>query len=184
MSENPLRRDFVLKFSKIETLKKSILNSVEEYSNNQLNYKPANDKWSLAQVISHLITSEQRSLAYIKKKILAGTENPDSGLYQKMKLILLKFALKLPVKYKAPYVVASVPDSASYENLVNDWNQVRNEMKDVLDGLPNEFFNKQLFKHPSIGKISILHFLEFLESHITHHILQINNLKEVLKSKN
>ena len=170
------------KFSDIQTQKERLLKSVSSFTNQELNRKPNEDSWSICEVFSHLIFSEDRSVIYINKKIQGAANNNKAGFSQQIKTNLLKFILALPFKYKAPKVVSTFPVFNSLEDIQKEWNNKRIVIEQIINETSEEVLHQQIFKHPSIGKISMLQFLEFLESHIEHHAKQIERIKIVLKN--
>ena len=49
-------------------------------------------------------------------------------------------------------------------------------MKKKLDSLPNEYLNKLVYKHPSVGRLTLKQMLTFFRTHINRHEKQINRL--------
>jgi len=57
-------------FDTIETQRHILLSSLRNLPSEKLNYHSVN-KWSINEIISHLIAAEKLSLQYISKKMLA-----------------------------------------------------------------------------------------------------------------
>ena len=56
-------------FNQLEVRRKATLEPFRSFSPEQLNHRPRPNQWSVAEVLSHLITAEQLSVAYLTKKI-------------------------------------------------------------------------------------------------------------------
>ena len=130
-------------------------------------------KWTPAQVVYHLILGEELTAAYIKLKVQDPSTLDRSGIKSKIKSIVLNLALKSRRKFKAPEFTAKVPDYVTYQELSDRWEKAQLELKSIVDKLPVDLLDKNIFKHPVIGRINIYQTLSFLRNHIIHHLPQI-----------
>src|SRR4051794_20382150 len=94
-------------FDKIENQKQDVFEMIADLSAAQINGKPSSGKWSISQIISHLIIAEKLSVNYIQKKIQGVDNAKDSGLVEELKMLVLKISQRIEgIKFKAPkYVV-------------------------------------------------------------------------------
>jgi hypothetical protein len=135
-----------------------------------------NSKWSPSQIISHLILSEMLSLQYMKKKNLGIVESGSTGLWDELKYSLLIFSQHLPLKYKAPKVLAeSQPENLPYQQQKLRWNTTRKELETFLEKFDDRYLNKKVYKHPFAGRLNILHAIGFFRAHVTHHLPQLKS---------
>jgi len=130
-------------------------------------------KWSPAQIVHHLYTSEFGTVNYLKKKI--ATENvPSAGVRGYFASLLLKRALKNQNrKYKAPKVLGEMPEKPKFEKLQKDFLNLRKELRSVLGRFDKRMAKKAYFKHPVAGRMNIYQTLSFLEDHFDRHKKQI-----------
>lgn len=161
------------KFSSLENIRLRILYHVTPWDDMQFNAKPSDGKWSVGQVIFHLVQVEQFSVSYVNKKIKYPEALKTTGFGTSLRYSLLKFFLHLPVKYKAPVQVAKVPENLNKEELLKQWEDTRKEMALLLDRLPVEMHDKNIFKHLIAGRMNIAQMLDFIHHHINHHLPQI-----------
>ncbi len=163
-------------FNTLETQRAELLSLVKAISVETISKRPP-DKWSIAQVISHLIASEQLSVRYLNKKILGIDTAPKTGATEELKMIVLKISQRLPFKFKAPKVVVeSTPVYESLEQLTEAWNNTRADLKTVLEKFQDTQINRKVYKHPFAGMLNIQQTLVFFREHIFHHTPQIKNL--------
>jgi hypothetical protein len=154
-----------------------LLKASEGLSDAQLNWKPSEDSWSVAQVHSHLLLSEKLSVKYLQKKLPHAGDSKKSGIRSWWNFARLKWALKGPIALKAPPHVATVPDYVTRESLVKDWESTRATMKSLLEAVPSSFAGNNLYRHPLTGKFSLSHMLQFFVIHIGGHIQQVNRVR-------
>jgi hypothetical protein len=160
----------------METQRAELLSLIKGISMETISKHPDN-KWSIAQVISHLIASEQLSVRYLNKKILGIDTAPKTGVTEEVKMIVLKISQRLPFKFKAPRVVVeSTPVYENIEQLTEAWNKTRVDLKTVLEKFQDNQLNRKVYKHPFAGMLNIQQALVFFREHIIHHTPQIKNL--------
>lgn len=134
-------------------------------------------KWSVAQIVTHLLTSERLSIGYMKKKSLGIETLSDSGLKQKIVSGLLKISQRIPFRYKAPrFIVENTPEALSVEEITSRWNKSRSDLKEFLEGISDEHSRRLIFKHPIAGMLNAEQAMGFMYEHINHHLPQIKRL--------
>ncbi len=139
---------------------------------------PRPGAWTVAQVITHIAIAEEGSLAYLTKKHAGGRHKPASASAP-FRLALLNLAISLPLKYKAPAIVADVP-ATSYAEARARWAAVRTGMRSAYGAFPEADIAHDLFKHPSAGRFSLLQGVRFMRQHARRHKGQILRTLRVL----
>jgi len=168
------------KYLRLEQSRNHMLDELEGLDDGLLNTPPAEGKWSINQIVAHLVLTEKQTINYVQYKVTRQEELHDATFSNDIKSFLLKLALKSGRKYKAPASVATVPTTSSLPMLRSDWDQVRFKLEDVLSELPRELLNKCLFKHPHVGPLTIQQTLSFLQDHFSHHLRQVHHIKRDL----
>lgn len=163
-------------FDRLETQRAQLQHLVKDLSDVELNKHPA-EKWSIAQVISHLIASEQLSVGYLNKKMLGIQTAEKSGLKEDLKMLLLIVSQRLPFKFKAPRtIVENTPVYGNFDQLIFAWDKTRVDLKEVLQKFEDDQINLKIFKHPRAGMLNIQQAIRFFREHIIHHTPQVKNL--------
>jgi hypothetical protein len=165
-------------FEKIESQRHRVIDLLKNLSPEQLNQKPSPEKWSASEVLSHLITAERLSIGYIKKKVLGVEKISDTGLAEEAKMALLKVSQRISgLKFKAPkYVVENTSFYSDLPTLEKEWLQTRNELKEILETIPEKYLNRKIYKHAVVGYLNIQHAVTFFGEHVTHHTPQLKRL--------
>jgi uncharacterized damage-inducible protein DinB len=164
------------RFEEIESQRSQLITSLQKLSLGQLNHQPSG-KWSVNQIIAHIITAEKMSVMYLTKKIQGIDEAEDSGFIQELKMVALIISQRLPFKFKAPRVVVeNTSTSTDLKELEQEWNMVRSELKVILEKIKDNQTNRMIYKHVRAGKLNIKHALIFFREHIIHHQPQIEKL--------
>jgi uncharacterized damage-inducible protein DinB len=161
-------------FERLQSDTKGLLKEVSALSSVTYHHKPGDGKWSISQILTHLLTSERLSVAYMKKKSLGAEQLENTGIIETIKFLLLKISQRLPLRYEAPRkVVESTPSPLSYGDLIRQWEGVRAELCEFLESIPERNVRKKIFKHPRVGMLDANHAMQFLAEHLHHHRPQI-----------
>jgi len=161
----------------LEDKRKKLYDLLEKLDEEQLSYRPAEDKWSITQIVFHLVKSEQLSVISINKEI-RNADNRKAGVSALVRSSLLKYALMSPLKFKAPAILGNVPAEYDIEELKTKWITIRNKLNTALGEVDTELGKKYLFTHPYAGKMNIYQTMDFLVHHFNHHNRQIKRLAE------
>jgi hypothetical protein len=159
----------------LEEKRKKLYNLLESLDEQKLNFRPADDKWSITQIVFHLVKAEQLSVISINKEI-RNTSSRRAGVSAFVRSSLLKYALISPLKFKAPPIMGNVPKEYDINELKTKWLTVRNKLHIALGEVNKELSKKYLFTHPYAGKLNIYQTMDFLVQHFNHHYRQIKRL--------
>lgn len=164
-------------FTRLENQRRDIIKLYDTLSAKQLQFNPGLNEWNLLQVMRHLITAEKQSLIYIKRKIARHEDAPKTGLDSLLRHTLLKIALLLPIKFKAPKIAEVKEDYPDFEEMKSEWESIRNEMKNLIKESDDDILAKALYRHPRAGMLNIKQAIEFIKTHTAHHQKQISRIK-------
>ena len=160
-------------FKQLEQERKNLFNELKNYSDEVINKKPAPEKWSVAEVIAHLITAEEMSLKYLSKKIQDTSKEKPEGFKHKYRWILVQIVFNFNIKFKAPEIVEPKMGYQSLANLETKWSDIRNQTLQLLQKLSDDEVNKTLWKHAIAGKLNLHHMVQFFGVHYNRHKKQI-----------
>jgi hypothetical protein len=141
-------------------------------------FQPSGE-WSMAQVIEHLLASEGGTLGYMKKKSSSGWDSlEEAAVEHNEKSTAINARLESNERYKAPDVLPEPGNTASIEELFQQWNLLREDLHAFLQTIEPAHFNKLVFRQPAAGMLSVLHALEFMDAHLRHHLPQIERINQ------
>jgi hypothetical protein len=162
--------------AKLENQRKQIVSEISLISAERYN-QSRNGKWSIATILTHIITSERLSLAYMKKKSRGIETAGEAGWREFFKSELLLISQRLPLRFKTPKaVLENTPPALSIESLTKEWAASRGELITFLETIDASHINKKIYKHPVVGKLNVFQALRFFREHIIHHLPQIKRL--------
>lgn len=159
-----------------------LLRDLKNYSDAKLNERPSDDDWSVLQIMQHLMKAEAGAVAYVKKKLSFNPELKDANLVSGFRSMFLNLSLSSPIKIKAPSAVSgeNLLTDLTFWDVAKQWKQQRKELEEYMKSLPDELYQKELYKHPLSGKITLTGMLSFFNTHVDRHTKQIKRtLKKV-----
>ncbi|MFT2008793.1 DinB family protein [Pontibacter sp. 13R65] len=168
------------KYLQLEKSRNKLLDELEHIEPVILNTPCVEEKWSMAQIVAHLVLVEEFTLSYMHRKLQEPDQLENASLSHSLKSLLLKVALKTNLKFKAPPRVAEVPEQVCLQTIRSKWDTIRFKLEDLLTDLTPELLEKCLFKHPYVGPLTASQCLSFLQDHFDHHAAQIKHLKQAL----
>ena len=172
-----MNKEFEKTFKALQLQRENLLTSIKKISPEAYSQSPSPGKWSISQILTHLLTSERVSLSYMKKKSLGVEKLKDSGLVEAIRLWVMIISQRIPVKYKAPNVlVQNTPEALPLDELIQQWDLVRGELVSFLTSIEEKNVRKIIYKHPIAGRLDARQAMVFFQEHIIHHTPQINRI--------
>jgi uncharacterized damage-inducible protein DinB len=172
-----LTTDFKRVFEQLELQRSEILSVVAALDNDFLTRSPRRNKWSIMQILTHVMTAEELSIHYMQKKVLGIDQVGDSGPVETIKFVVLKMSQRVPLKYTAPKIVVSnTPTQITFPQLKARWDANRRDLKKLLDSIPESKSKRLIFKHVVVGRLDVLQAMQFFLEHFNHHLPQITSI--------
>ena len=168
-------------YKKLFTGYDALLQKCSELTFEELNTPISEHKWSIAQVLAHINLSINNSVIYLNKKLQKPEMIPNSNWSTKFRSLLLNWALKSDIKFKAPKGIDIVPEKISFDEIRSEWIKQNRNLVTILDSIPESLLKKAVFRHPAVGRITLNNMLEFTHFHIDHHQKQINRQLSAIK---
>lgn len=171
------------RFDRLEAVRLLVESRIEGIDSEALNRQPGPGRWSVAQVIGHLVKAETLSVSYIRKKASDPSKLRPAGLAHSFKAALIVTLMRVPMKFPAPDIVAEVPEDENPAELRERWRATRSEMSALFDGLPDALLGTCLYKHPFAGPMTLESALDFMIAHATRHAKQIDRVLRVVRGE-
>lgn len=166
-----MRQKLITYLEKLNRDLDSLEKDLRTYTHTQLNRTPAPGQWSALQALHHLRLSEKFSLHYCRKKLSHQPRLPKAGLRSAFRSFILNTYLASPFKFKAPRYIntSALPQEDSLDRLFDEWRQERTEWHRFLQELPEDYLHRTVYRHPFLGRISLLAMLRFFRAHWLRH---------------
>src|SRR5262245_61272109 len=154
-----MNKDLKDAFDALQQQKDRTLDIIQHLTPEELNHSPGDGKWSVAHILSHIITAERLSGLYIRKKMQGAAEAKDSGTWEDLKFFFLKISQRMPgLKFRAPTnVVERTEVYHDIETIQREWRTVREDLGSLLERIPDQYAKRKIYRHVRAGYLSPRH---------------------------
>ena len=164
-------------WAKIETRHQEMFDLIDELTPEQLLFKPEPNRWSILQVLQHVILGAQglrRSEAELRYNPLREILKPG----EMVKVVMDVLVNDVPVDVPDP---SMEPDGeVTVEELRVIWEKERRGVAALLETVTAENHEQVMFSHAAAGPLTALQMLEVAEAHIETHRRQIDRIRAEL----
>ena len=168
----PAEKDRALQY--LETTKKNVLEATKGLSEAQWNFKPAPDRWSVAQVMEHIAAAEDFIRTLTKEKIMLAPVGEPGRDMKKTDEAVLAMVPDRTNKVQAPEPLVPTNRFATPEGSIKHFLESRAETEGFLKtatGLRDHVSDSPL------GKLDAYEFVLLIAAHSERHTKQINEVK-------
>lgn len=158
----------------LETTKRNLLEATKGLSEEQWNFRPAPDRWSVAQVVEHIAAAEDLLLDTTKEKVMTSPAGEPGRDFKKTDEAVLMMVPDRSHKAQAPEPLVPTNRFGSPESSVKHFVESRAVTEDFLKstaGLRDHVMDSPL------GKLDGYEFVLFIAAHSERHTKQINEVK-------
>lgn len=149
----------------------NLLTTFKDLTDEQLNQKPDQDKWSIAQVIYHLYTFEKNTSEMILSAIQAKSDKVEerdmSTIADRSKKI--KSTDNPPTTFFTKKELVQLLEQSRFHYLQNVFNETHERT-----------LAEKSMEHPFFGRISLKNVVDTIWLHEKRHTEQINEIKQAL----
>ena len=168
-------RDFAI--DQLQTSRKDFLDAVTGLTPEQLNFKAAPDRWSIAECAEHITISEDFIGGMIKGQMLKGPATPEKRAELKVTdEMILKGVPDRSQKFKAPEPIVPKKRWPDLETTVAHFKESRDANIAYL-GTTQDDLRDHFAPHPALGLMDAYQWFLLLTGHTERHIAQIQEVK-------
>ena len=163
-----------IKLEKMDRKRLALLEKLAVVAPEDLARKLVPKRWSLLQVLQHIILAEHEVLQGMPNpsKLVPRKRNPFQTINYLLVMLILKWDIPVPVPSSA-----MVPDgNTTLPELRKQWDRNFQWLKTYGNGLTVETARQAVFKHPVIGPLTPTQALELGRLHLDSHIRHINRI--------
>ncbi|MFZ3263254.1 MAG: DinB family protein [Terriglobales bacterium] len=155
----------------------AFLASIAGLSEKQWKFKPAPDRWSVAEVSEHITVAESSLLGLVRQKFMAGPAMPEKRAAVKVTdEQILKMIPDRSHKVQAPEFLKPTGRWANREEVTKAFEEARTATMDYVrtthDDLRDHFG-----PHPVLGPLDAYQWILLISAHSERHTKQIEEVK-------
>ncbi len=168
-------RDAALK--SLQATHDAFLQSIAGLSDKQWRFKPAPDRWSVAEVSEHIAVAESALFALVQKQIMASPATPEKRAEVAGKdEIVLERVPDRSHKAQAPEFLKPTNRWATREELTKAFEDSRRATMDYIR-TTNDDLRDHFFAHPLLGQMDAYQWILLISAHSERHTKQIEEVK-------
>ena len=159
----------------LESTKKGVLDATKGLSQAQWNFKPAPDRWSVAQVMEHIAASEDFIReGLVKEKVMVSPSGPPGRDVTKIDEAVVAMVPDRTHKAQAPEPLVPTNRFGSPDGSVKHFVESRATTEQFLNTTTG--LRDHVMDGP-VGKMDGYEFVLFIAAHCERHLKQINEVK-------
>jgi hypothetical protein len=168
-------RDAALK--SLQATHDAFLKSIAGLSEKQWKFKPAPDRWSIAEVSEHIAVSESSIFGYVQKQIVTSAATPEKRAEVKVTdQQILTMVSDRSHKVQAPEFLKPTNRWASREELIKSFEDSRKATMDYVR-TTNDDLREHFGPHPMLGTMDAYQWILLISAHSERHTKQIEEVK-------
>jgi hypothetical protein len=158
----------------LESTKKGVLEATKGLSEAQWNFKPARDRWSVAQVTEHIAAAEDFIRGMLKEKVMMSPAGEPGRDVKKTDAAVLAMVPDRTTKAQAPEPLVPTNRFGSPDGTLKHFLESRATTEDFLKTTTD--LRSHVMESP-LGKLDGYEFVLFIAAHSERHTKQINEVK-------
>jgi hypothetical protein len=171
----PEERESALK--SFQTTRDNFLKSIAGLSQKQWIFKPAPDRWSVAEVAEHITVSESSLSGLVEKQVMMSPAAPEKREQVKGKdELILQRVPDRSHKAQAPEFLRPTGRWATEADLTKAFEESRKATMDYIR-TTNDDLRDHFFDHPLLGTLDGYQWLLLISAHSARHTAQIEEVK-------
>jgi len=152
----------------------ALLQRLESLPGESLSFKAGPDKWSVVEIIEHLVIAEKSLLEQLSAHIPVSRLDPAAKTPEKHQTVIKVMARDIEVD--VPHESLEPHGNIALEDLINQWNNIRAKLPGLLAEIKPEKKDDPVFQHPYGGPLDITDTLQFFEVHFDNHMRHIDRI--------
>jgi hypothetical protein len=172
-SVSPADRDKAL--THLETTRQGVIDATKGLSSAQWNFKPAPDRWSVAQVTEHIAAAEDYLRGMVTEKVMTAPPRPAGEDVTAIDEMVVKMIPDRSTKRQAPEPLVPSNRFGSPEGSLKHFLEARATTEDFLKKTPD--LRDHAVDSPLGKKLDAYEWILFISAHSERHTKQILEVK-------
>ncbi len=159
----------------LQSTKQSILDATRGLSEAQWNFKPAPDRWSVAEVVEHIAAAEDMLFGLITEQVMKAPPRPEGEDVKAIDDLVLSKVPDRTNKAQAPEPLKPTNRYGSPDAAVKHFVESRNRTINFLQ--KTEDLRAHAADSPLGKKLDAYQWILFISAHSERHTKQLNEVK-------
>ena len=169
-----MKTEFQPQFEIVQHQRSDLEKEVLTLTDEQLNWTPNPNAWSIRQIIQHLVLSDETVGQARGGRALVAEALPFRVLPRAWRRAMILSAFRHNVVLPLPSPEVEPREYVGMSDLLLRWDVARGDMARDLDTLRGD---EAPYSHPVLGPLTALQMLELEQAHVAYHARQIKALR-------
>ncbi|WP_174616146.1 DinB family protein [Virgibacillus ihumii] len=156
-----------------ERARTTMLAETEGLSDEHINKRPAEDRWSIKQILEHLYLMEGAIAKIIQKQLEEGERKDISDKP-------IELTVNREKKVDASDFVIPGDDFATRKELIQKLESSHKLLADTAINADETLLEERMYPHPQFGELSLKQWIPFVAYHEMRHTEQLKEVKHDL----
>jgi hypothetical protein len=159
----------------LESTKQAVLDATKGLSEAQWNFKPAPDRWSVAQVVEHIGAAEDMLRGMVVDQVMKAPPRPAGADVAALDKMVVTAIPDRTNKLKAPEPLVPTNRYGSPEGSLKHFEETRQQTMEFLNS--HDDLRAHAADSPMGNKLDGYEWVMFIAAHSERHTKQINEVK-------
>ena len=173
--------DIQEKFERLTQTRRALLLHLDSLPPEALSFKAAPDKWSIIEVVEHLVIVEEDFLKQVTTNKPSPPLDSESRSLEKYQTVIKVMERDIPVD--VPHESMEPQGRLGLDKLIGQWDDIRIKMKGFLGEINSENKDDMVYQHPYAGRLDISETLHFIDVHFDNHVRHIDKILAQMKKQ-
>lgn len=162
------------KFERLTQQRRALLQHLDSLSPEALSFKAGPDRWSITEVVEHLVIVEDNFLKQVTTEKSTPQLDPESRSPQKYQTVIK--VMERDIEVDVPHESMEPHGHLDLDGLLGKWDDIRKKMQGYLTEINAESKDDMVYRHPYAGPLDIGETLYFIEVHFDNHVRHIDRI--------
>lgn len=168
------------RIEELDAARNALLDELERLPRQQLAAHPIQGKWSILEIVEHLVLAEKDVLAGLPDpaELRPMTRTPKDRVLYWVVMGILRFR----VGVKTPSKAMEPKGATSLAELRLRWDQSQAWLRRYADSVEPNGSDAAVFRHPVAGPMTLEQTLRMARTHVSLHTEQIQRLRSISRT--
>lgn len=167
------------KFDSLTSKREALFQHLDSLSSEVLCFKAGPDKWSIVEVVEHLVIAEDDLLTQLTTEEPSPPLDINSRTPKKYQTVIK--VMERDIEVDVPHESMEPHGRLTLDELLKQWNGIREKLQGLLAEIPAGNLDDLVYRHPYGGPLDISETLHFIEVHFDNHIRHIDRILALTK---
>jgi uncharacterized damage-inducible protein DinB len=174
-----MRKELQKQLDRLDKQRRALLEELERLTAEQMAFTPGPGKWSILEVMEHLVISEREIFKCVPEQLQKGQgiSRLRNHLAYFLVVVILKLGLPVPVVSHE----MEPEGRSSLNELHQQWDENHRWLRSFLEQMATENLESPVFCHPVAGPLTLGQSIQMARLHLNAHLSQIKRNKRIMR---